>query len=105
MGTVTFLFTDVEGSTQLWEQRPDEMRAALARHDDLLRDAISSSDGRVFKTTGDGLLAVFADAAFGAGGCRNGAAKWSSRRCRSVSGSPCTAEPRSCVMTTTSVRR
>jgi hypothetical protein len=35
-GTVTFLFTDIEGSTRLWEQHPDAMRLALARHDDLL---------------------------------------------------------------------
>ena len=38
-GTVTFLFTDIEGSTRLWEQHPDAMRPALARHDDLLRQA------------------------------------------------------------------
>ena len=37
-GTVTFLFTDIEGSTRLWEEHPDAMRDALARHDELLRD-------------------------------------------------------------------
>ena len=49
MGTVTFLFTDIEGSTRLWEAHPDAMRVALARHDTLLERAITASDGRVFK--------------------------------------------------------
>ena len=39
-GTVTFLFTDLEGSTRLWEEHPEAMKAALARHDEILRDAI-----------------------------------------------------------------
>jgi predicted ATPase/class 3 adenylate cyclase len=55
----TFLFTDVEGSTRLWEQNPVAMRSALARHDTILRSAITESDGIVVKTTGDGLMAVF----------------------------------------------
>jgi predicted ATPase/class 3 adenylate cyclase/Tfp pilus assembly protein PilF len=59
-GTVTFLFTDIEGSTTLWEQHPDAMQAALALHDRLLRHAIESSDGRIVKSTGDGVYAVFA---------------------------------------------
>ena len=61
-GTVTFLFTDIEGSTSLWEQHPDAMRDALARHDRLLRSAIESSGGCVVKNMGDGVYAVFADA-------------------------------------------
>ena len=61
-GTVTFLFTDVEGSTALWEQRSDEMRAALERHDRLLRQATGSAGGQVVKSTGDGIVAVFPDA-------------------------------------------
>lgn len=61
-GTVTFLFTDIEGSTTLWEQHPGEMQAALARHDRLLRHAIESSDGCIVKNTGDGVHAVFAAA-------------------------------------------
>jgi predicted ATPase/class 3 adenylate cyclase/Flp pilus assembly protein TadD len=61
-GTVTFLFTDIEGSTTLWEQYPVAMQVALARHDVLLRHAIESSDGSIIKTTGDGLYAVFGDA-------------------------------------------
>jgi class 3 adenylate cyclase len=61
-GTVTFLFTDIEDSTTLWEQHPDAMRSALARHDTLLRHAIESSDGCIVKSTGDGVYAVFATA-------------------------------------------
>ncbi len=61
-GTVTCLFTDVEGSTPLWEQRAAEMRPALERHDRILRDAIEASAGCVVKTTGDGMLAVFGEA-------------------------------------------
>jgi class 3 adenylate cyclase len=56
---LTFLFTDVEGSTRLWERNPREMQSALARHEVLLRTAIEGSDGDVVKTTGDGLMAVF----------------------------------------------
>ena len=53
-GTVTFLFTDLEGSTRLWEEHPDAMQGALARHDEILRDAVEQHDGHVVKTTGDG---------------------------------------------------
>ena len=59
-GTVTFLFTDLESSTRLWEEHPEAMRAALARHDAILRDAVEMHDGHVVKTTGDGLHAAFA---------------------------------------------
>jgi class 3 adenylate cyclase len=59
-GTVTFLFTDIEGSTRLWEERPDEMRAALARHDEILRATIEGNGGYVFATGGDGFAAAFA---------------------------------------------
>jgi predicted ATPase/class 3 adenylate cyclase len=58
-GTVTFLFTDIEGSTRLWEQHPRAMSEALARHDAILVDAVEFSGGHVVKTTGDGLFAVF----------------------------------------------
>ena len=61
-GTVTFLFTDLEGSTRLWEEHPDAMRAALARHDEILRERSPSTSGHVVKTTGDGIHAVFATA-------------------------------------------
>jgi predicted ATPase/class 3 adenylate cyclase len=58
-GTVTFVFTDIEGSTRLWEQFPDEMRRSVARHDELLRKAIREYGGAVFSTAGDGLGAAF----------------------------------------------
>lgn len=61
--TLTFLLTDIEGSTERWERRPDAMRDALARHDELLHDAVDRSGGRVVKSAGDGLWAVFDDAA------------------------------------------
>jgi class 3 adenylate cyclase len=62
-GTVTFLFTDIEGSTTLWEHHPDTMPTALARHDALLRSVITTHGGHVFKTVGDGVYAVFVDPA------------------------------------------
>ena len=69
-GTVTFLFTDIEGSTTLWEQYPDAMQVALARHDTLLRHAIESFDGCIVKTTGDGVFAVFGAATDALAACR-----------------------------------
>ncbi len=57
----TFLFTDVEGSTRLWEQEPARMRQAMARHDALARRAVQAHGGRVVKMTGDGLHAAFGD--------------------------------------------
>src|SRR5437870_1686974 len=62
-GTVTFLFTDIEGSTKLWEQYPDAMRDALSRHDVLLQEAIEAHGGYVFKTVGDAFCAAFPTAA------------------------------------------
>jgi predicted ATPase/class 3 adenylate cyclase len=64
-GTVTFLFTDLEGSTKLWEKYPEAMKAALAKHDALLRQAVESNNGSIIKTTGDGIHAVFEAAADG----------------------------------------
>ena len=58
-GTVTLLFTDIEGSTRLWEAHAAAMRAALARHDALLRHCIDDHDGHVFKTGGDAFCAAF----------------------------------------------
>jgi class 3 adenylate cyclase len=56
---VTFLFTDVEGSTRRWEADADAMRAALAAHDEVLRAAIKAHEGFMFKHTGDGVVAAF----------------------------------------------
>jgi predicted ATPase/class 3 adenylate cyclase len=56
---LTFLFTDLENSTSLWEQFPDEMQSASARHDVLMRAIIERHHGRVVKTTGDGFHAAF----------------------------------------------
>ena len=58
-GVVTFLFTDIEGSTRRWEADPEVMRAALADHDEVLRSAIEKHGGLLFKHTGDGVCAVF----------------------------------------------
>jgi predicted ATPase len=56
---VTFLFTDIEGSTRLWESAPDAMRVATARHDEIVRGAIEAHGGYVFATGGDGFAAAF----------------------------------------------
>src|ERR687894_2385677 len=58
-GTVTFLFTDIEGSSRMWEKSPETMRTALARHDEVLRSAIEAHGGHVFKTVGDAFCASF----------------------------------------------
>jgi predicted ATPase/class 3 adenylate cyclase len=58
-GAVAFLFTDVEGSTQRWEQHHDAMDAAIRRHDAMVRAAIEQHDGHVFKTVGDAFCAAF----------------------------------------------
>jgi predicted ATPase/class 3 adenylate cyclase len=59
-GVVTFLFTDVEGSTHRWEADAEGMRAALAAHDEVLHKAIEAHGGWLFKHTGDGVCAAFA---------------------------------------------
>ncbi|MGA8574084.1 MAG: adenylate/guanylate cyclase domain-containing protein [Candidatus Cybelea sp.] len=61
-GAVTFLFSDIEGSTERWERDPAAMAAALARHNELVRNAIESHDGYVFKLMGDAFCAAFAEA-------------------------------------------
>jgi class 3 adenylate cyclase len=61
-GTVTFLFTDVEGSTRRWESDPETMRAALVLHDEVLLSAIAAHGGLLFKHTGDGVCAAFGSA-------------------------------------------
>ena len=67
-GALTFLFTDLEGSTRTWEHDAEAMDRWLAAHDDILRRAIGASGGRVFKHTGDGLCAVFPSPATAAAG-------------------------------------
>ena len=61
-GTVTFLFTDIESSTRFWDERPDVMAVALARHDALVRSVVEAHDGFVFSTGGDGFAVAFGSA-------------------------------------------
>ncbi len=80
-GTVTFLFTDIEGSTGLWQDHFDAMATALALHDGIVRSVIADHDGFVFATGGDGFAAAFARAADAVVAAvdiqaRLGAAKW-----------------------------
>ncbi len=58
-GAVTFLFTDIEGSTRLWEERPDQMRRAVERHDQILTRIFAAHDGYVFSTGGDSFATAF----------------------------------------------
>ena len=68
---LTLLFTDIEGSTSLWEQEAKEMEAAVAIHFELLQRVITSHHGNVVKQTGDGVFATFSDPleAVAGGGC------------------------------------
>ena len=61
-GTITFLFTDIEGSTKLWERGPEAMSEALPRHDKILHETIETNGGLVFKTVGDAFCAAFSTA-------------------------------------------
>jgi len=58
-GTITLLFSDIEGSSKKWDQHPEAMRVALAQHDRLLREAFELHDGFVFKTVGDAFCVAF----------------------------------------------
>jgi predicted ATPase/class 3 adenylate cyclase len=62
-GTVTFLFTDIEGSTRLWDEHPEAMSSALACHDRILTDAVAAGSGYVFSSGGDGIAAAFSRSA------------------------------------------
>lgn len=62
-GAVTFLFTDIQDSTTLWEQFPYEMKSSLARHDAIVRQGIEAYGGYIFKTAGDMFCAAFSSAA------------------------------------------
>jgi len=68
-GTLIFLFTDVEGSTRLWDRLPQAMKTALERHDRILQAAVAASNGQVVKTTGDGIMAIFSSAAAAVSAC------------------------------------
>ena len=61
-GTVTFLLTDLEGSTRMWEKDPEAMKAAMVRHDELLDKTIAANHGFVFARMGDGMAAAFSSA-------------------------------------------
>ncbi|MGH3033089.1 MAG: adenylate/guanylate cyclase domain-containing protein, partial [Gaiellaceae bacterium] len=67
--TLTFVLTDLESSTRLWETFTDAMKTAVERHDAILRDAVEHAHGRVVKITGDGLMAVFSSAPDGVKAC------------------------------------
>ena len=58
-GTVTFLFTDIEGSTKLAREHPETWEAARARHHTILREAIRSNNGYIFQVVGDSFCAAF----------------------------------------------
>src|SRR5918912_457518 len=58
-GTVTFLFTDIEGSTKRWEANPATMQAAFARQEAILRQAIEANGGYAYKMIGDAFQAAF----------------------------------------------
>jgi predicted ATPase/class 3 adenylate cyclase len=61
-GTVTFLFTDIEGSTRLWQEKSEAMSVAHARHDAILRAAIEANHGHIFQIVGDSFTAAFRNA-------------------------------------------
>jgi len=61
-GTVTFLFTDIEGSTKLAQEYPNEMPALLAKHNEILNQAIKAQIGYVFQIIGDAFCAAFSSA-------------------------------------------
>src|SRR5690349_15350443 len=64
-GTVTFLFTDIEGSTRIWQEEPEAMFSAQARHDAIVREAIESNNGYIFQIVGDSFTAAFHTASNG----------------------------------------
>lgn len=63
LGRVTFLFTDIQGSTRLWEDDPAGMKASLEIHDAVMSDVIDRHGGYLVKSMGDGVMAAFADPA------------------------------------------
>lgn len=79
-GVVTFVFSDIEGSTRLWESDPDGMAVSLAGHDEIVRDIVGSHRGTVFKHTGDGFGAVFDSVTAGLAAAAEVAAKLAEER-------------------------
>jgi class 3 adenylate cyclase len=61
-GTVTFLFTDIQGSTRLWQDDQASMATALKRHDEIMKKTVAENNGHVFKTVGDAFCCAFSDA-------------------------------------------
>ena len=95
-GVLTFLFTDIEGSTRRWEADADAMRVALETHTEVLRETVAAHGGSVFNYSGDGMCAVFASprsavdaavAAVGFGGRHAGRKRLHGRRVRDRTGS------------------
>ena len=87
--TVTFLFTDIEGSTRLWREHPATMPDALARHDAIARATIADGGGRLFKHTGDGVCAAFAEYVSTIRYARTASGTWlRSQGRRTVAGAP-----------------
>lgn len=79
-GVVTFVFSDIEGSTRLWEDDPTGMAQSLARHDDIVRGVIDAAGGTVFKHTGDGFGAAFESVTAGVEAAAQVAASLASER-------------------------
>ena len=67
--TLIILFTDLEGSTRLWQKFPMAMPTALERHDEIIRTAVGNANGRIVKSTGDGFYAVFENVSDGLKAC------------------------------------
>src|SRR6266498_698500 len=108
-GTVTFLFTDIAGSTVLWEQHPQAMPDALARHDAILRAAIAAHGGAIFHTAGDAFCTAFAGAPAALASALAASARSrpnpGARAARCGCAWRCTLERSNCAMAITSARR
>lgn len=108
-GTIAFLFTDVEGSTRLWDEHDDDMDRALEAHDQILHDAIAAEAGYVFSTQGDAFAAAFDSAAAAARAAASIQRALESHEWPPSAdikfGSGCTSARRTSAMATTSVRR
>ena len=108
-GAITLLFSDIEGSTQRWEERPEAMVSALHRHDQLMRGAIEANRGHIFKTVGDAFCAAFSHAADGVAAALDAQRALAAEDFSAVGdcacASRCIAARRTSEMATISVRR